>query len=163
MAAFEVVRTVSTRLYRFPQPHPLVVINSTFQSCDRLHWGTLLPDAELFHVSDRTCGIAQITSALAGRDDILSLHIVSSGYPGGLYLGNTELNLNTFCQHTFSLQLWAATLRESRQDFVTIGASASNRPQLYLHVAQLAEGDAGQEFFTKLQTIVGSEIAISRF
>ena len=55
-------------------------------------------------------GIAQITSILAERSEIYTVHIISHGSPGCLYLGNTVLNLENLQDYASELTQWANAL-----------------------------------------------------
>ncbi|WP_413162054.1 cadherin domain-containing protein [Capilliphycus salinus ALCB114379] len=91
--------------------------------------------------SDRD-GIEQITACLFTRPNIESVHIVSHGSPGCLYIGNTQLNLNTFERYANLLQTWSAS-------------------EIVLYGCHLACGDAGAEFIEKLHKLTGADIAAS--
>jgi Ca2+-binding RTX toxin-like protein len=60
-----------------------------------------------------------------------------------LYLGNTQLSLNTFNRYASQLQKW-------------------NVANLLLYGCNVAAGDAGAEFIAKLQALTGAEIAASK-
>ncbi|MDJ0713196.1 MAG: DUF4347 domain-containing protein [Prochloraceae cyanobacterium] len=50
--------------------------------------------------------IKQINNALHKFSNLNSIHIVSHGSPGCLYLGNTELSLNTLNRYAKDLKTW---------------------------------------------------------
>ncbi|HIK33829.1 MAG TPA: DUF4347 domain-containing protein, partial [Oscillatoriales cyanobacterium M4454_W2019_049] len=60
-------------------------------------------------------GIAQITQALRGRRDLSSLHIISHGFPGGLYSGSSILNINTIERYTWLLRSWGLSIAENAE------------------------------------------------
>jgi len=88
-------------------------------------------------------GIEQITEVL-NQKPYSTVHIVSHGSPGCLYLGNTQLSLATLAQYKSSLKTWF-----------------SPSPRLLIYGCNVAAGDAGEEFIAKLHKITGAEIAAS--
>ncbi|MGB7712286.1 MAG: putative Ig domain-containing protein, partial [Microcoleus sp.] len=79
---------------------------------------------------------------MAGEKDIEAIHILSHGAPGILYLGNTQLSLDTLSLYANQLQQW--------------GLTAS---QILLYGCSVAAGDAGAEFIEKLHLITGAAIS----
>ncbi|MGL5881167.1 MAG: DUF4347 domain-containing protein, partial [Xenococcaceae cyanobacterium] len=130
-------------------PANLVVIDSHVEDYQALAQGVL--SGIQVHILDANRdGIEQITEVLNQHEEIANLHIVSHGAPGCLYLGNTELSLDTLKQYTNQLKTWFS--------------SASGRtcsPALLIYGCNVAAGDAGAEFIAKLNQITGTEIAAS--
>jgi Domain of unknown function (DUF4347)/Bacterial Ig-like domain len=130
-------------------PTTLVVIDSHVEDYQALEKGVL--SGIQVHILDANRdGIEQITEVLNQHEEIANLHIVSHGAPGCLYLGNTELSLDTLEQYTNQLKTWFS--------------SASGRtcsPTLLLYGCNVAAGDAGAEFIAKLNQITGTKIAAS--
>ncbi len=60
-----------------------------------------------------------------------------------MYLGNTQLSLDTFNRYATQLQQWDVA-------------------NLLLYGCNVAAGDAGAEFIAKLHTLTGAEIAASK-
>ncbi|MEC4883377.1 MAG: DUF4347 domain-containing protein [Scytonema sp. PMC 1070.18] len=89
-------------------------------------------------------GVAQITDVLSQYSEVESVHIVSHGSPGTLYLGNSELSLKTLEFYADQLKNWF-----------------SSSPHLLLYGCQVAAGDAGAEFLTKLHQLTGASISAS--
>ncbi|MEC4819754.1 MAG: DUF4347 domain-containing protein, partial [Scytonema sp. PMC 1069.18] len=89
-------------------------------------------------------GVAQITDVLSQYREVQSVHIVSHGSPGTLYLGNSELSLNT-------LELYADQLKNC----------FCLSSHLLLYGCQVAAGDAGTEFLTKLHQLTKASISAS--
>ncbi|MFN6440948.1 MAG: DUF4347 domain-containing protein [Nostoc sp. DedSLP01] len=87
-------------------------------------------------------GVEQITQTLLQRPKVESVHIVSHGSPGCLYLGNTQLSLSSLERYTQQLQTWLC-------------------PILILYGCKVAAGDAGEEFLQKLHQLTGANIAAS--
>ena len=68
-----------------------------------------------------------------------TLHLISHGAPGTLYLGNSTLELSNIEQYRPQLQKW-------------------NIPHLYIYGCKVAAGDAGEEFLQKLHQLTGAQI-----
>jgi len=68
-----------------------------------------------------------------------SLHIISHGSPGRLYLGNSTLELNNLEQYRPQLEKWGIA-------------------HLYIYGCKVAAGDAGAEFLQKLYQITQTQI-----
>jgi len=90
-------------------------------------------------------GIDQITTALKRYHPVTSLHVIAHGTPGCLYLGNTELSLDTVADYADSLQLWLPFPNST----------------LVLYGCRVAAGDAGSEFMERLHQLTGAAIAAS--
>nr|RNJ70892.1 MAG: DUF4347 domain-containing protein [Leptolyngbya sp. IPPAS B-1204] len=71
-----------------------------------------------------------------------SLHIVSHGAPGCVYLGNSQLSLATIHRYANQLRNWPVS-------------------SLLLYGCNAAAGDAGEEFLAKLHRTTGANIAAS--
>ena len=87
--------------------------------------------AEVFVLDAAADGIEQISQVLQQRQDVGAVHIVSHGAPGCLYLGNTQLSLDSFNRYATQLQQW-------------------NASSVLLYGCNVAAGDAGEEFLAKL-------------
>ncbi len=87
-------------------------------------------------------GVEQITQILLQRHKVESVHIVSHGSPGCLYLGNIQLSLSSLERYTQELQIWFSQ-------------------SLILYGCNVAAGDAGEEFLQKLHRLTGATIAAS--
>jgi Ca2+-binding RTX toxin-like protein len=113
------------------------------------------------HILDSTRdGIAQITKILthvAKGDKAIapvdSIHIVSHGAPGCLYLGNTPLNLDTLDRYASDLRTWFSSDKSLSEP--------CSSPSLLLYGCNVAAGDAGAELIDRLHKITGAEIAAS--
>ncbi|WP_169216585.1 FG-GAP-like repeat-containing protein [Brasilonema sp. UFV-L1] len=105
------------------------------------------PGIEVIVLDGQADGVAQITTALQARPQMSSIHIVAHGTPGCLYLGNSQLSLDTLDQYSAQLQTWF---------------SLCSNPQLHLYGCQVAAGDAGAEFLSQLHELTGASIAASQ-
>lgn len=103
----------------------------------------VISTAEVFVLDKTVDGIEQINQVLQQRRDVDAVHIISHGSPGTLYLGNSQLSLDTFNRYANQLRQW----------------DVSN---LVLYGCNVAAGDAGEEFIAKLQDLTGAEIAASK-
>ncbi|MEH2277675.1 MAG: DUF4347 domain-containing protein, partial [Nostoc sp.] len=121
----------------------LLFIDATVNDIETLLQGAL-PGIEAHVLSGEQDGVAQITHILQHRPEVNTLHIVSHGSPGCLYLGNSQLSLDTLNIYTSQLQSW------SRDELTLI-----------LYGCNVATGDAGEEFVNKLHQLTGSNIAAS--
>jgi Domain of unknown function (DUF4347)/RTX calcium-binding nonapeptide repeat (4 copies) len=90
--------------------------------------------------------IQQITQTLQ-QGNYQEVHLISHGSPGCLNLGKTKLSLDTLEKYTSDLKTWFS--------------AASSSPTLLLYGCNVASGDAGSEFITKLQHLTGANIAAS--
>jgi|GEM_PF-474661 Ca2+-binding RTX toxin-like protein len=129
-------------------------------------------------------GIEQITRILANYPEITTLHLISHGAPGCLFLGNTQLNLETLEGYTTQLQSWFALLGDPPS--VPLGKGETSEccasfklgdlgeslkvplfkgdfgGSLLLYGCKVAAGDSGVEFIHKLHNITQANIAASR-
>ena len=110
----------------------------------------------MFLNSDRN-GIEQITEVL-NQKPYSTVHIASHGSPGCLYLGNSQLNLDTLNKYQQELATWL-----SSSSFIPdpLCEAVSFRASLLIYGCNVAAGDAGEEFIDKLHNITGAEIAAS--
>jgi len=121
--------------------YKVVFIDSTVADHQTLASGAM-NGAEVIILNPEQNGIAQITDYLSKNAPVDSIHIVSHGEPATLYLGNTTLSLNNLNNYQEHLSKWSAKA-------------------IYLYGCNVAVGDAGEEFVTKLHEITGASIAAS--
>jgi hypothetical protein len=126
-------------------PSTIVFIDSAVDDYQSLVDGAI-PEAEVIVLDSTQDGVAQITEVLQGRTNIAAIHIVSHGSPGCLYLGNTQLSLDTLEHYATQLQTWTTLLTSS---------------SLLLYGCNVAAGDAGEEFVAQLRQLTGANIAAS--
>ena len=111
----------------------------------------VIPEARVIVIGSQADGIKEITQIL-NSSYCQEIHIISYGSPGCLYLGNSELSLNTLIQHTSKLKSWF------NRSFPN---SDINPPRLSLYGCNVATGDAGEELVTKLNKIIGAKVTAS--
>jgi Domain of unknown function (DUF4347) len=90
-------------------------------------------------------GIEQITELLKFHADVDSLHLISHGASGCIYLGNAQLTLETIDRYAWDLQNWFT-------------ASA---PTLLIYGCNVAAEEIGKEFISRLHQLTGAAIAAS--
>ncbi|MCY7285028.1 MAG: DUF4347 domain-containing protein, partial [Cyanobacteria bacterium CAN_BIN43] len=122
----------------------LVVIDSGVADFQLLA-ESVVNGAALLVLDPHRDGIQQITEAQQHYGSNI-LHIVSHGAPGCLYLGNTELSLDTLDRYTEQVKRWFETSREA---------------ELFLYGCNVAAGDAGEEFLSELHHLTGASLAAS--
>jgi hypothetical protein len=96
--------------------------------------------------------IKQITQTLQ-QGNYQEVHLITHGSPGCLNLGNTQLSLDTLQDYTPDLKTWFS----SDAHLSVSGLSCT----LLIYGCNVASGDAGAEFITKLQQLTGADIAAS--
>ena len=87
-------------------------------------------------------GVEKIMLTLHEHHSRQRIHIIAQGYPGCLYLGNTQLSLDTLDRYGWDLQTWSVS-------------------QILLSGCNVTAGDAGSEFISKLQQLTGANIAVN--
>ncbi|NEO54934.1 MAG: DUF4347 domain-containing protein [Okeania sp. SIO3B5] len=120
----------------------LVFVDAGVENYQQLFDG-VVAEARPFILHTATDGIQQIDQILQQYPGQKTVHIISHGAPGCLYLGNTQLSLDT-------LQLYAPQVQQWDID------------HLLLYGCHVAAGDAGEEFVSKLQSLTGANIAASK-
>ncbi len=98
---------------------------------------------EIFLLDAARDGVEQITQLLHSRDVRPTvLHLVAHGAPATLYLGSTELSLNSLDQYADQLKFWPIE-------------------ELHLYGCNVASGDAGEEFIEKIRHLTQANVAAS--
>ncbi len=103
----------------------------------------VIPEVATVILSPNQDGIEQISAFLQQNPQITTIHLVSHGAPGCLYLGNCQLNLTNIYDYRQQLQNWAKINR------------------ILLYGCQVAAGDAGEEFIEKLHQLTGATVMAS--
>ncbi|WP_049897881.1 DUF4347 domain-containing protein, partial [Microcystis aeruginosa] len=103
----------------------------------------VIPGVATVILSANKDGIEQISAFLQQNPQITTIHLVSHGAPGCLYLGNCQLNLTNIYDYRQQLQNWAKINR------------------ILLYGCQVAAGDAGTEFIEKLHQLTGATVMAS--
>ncbi|MFN5954198.1 MAG: DUF4347 domain-containing protein, partial [Dolichospermum sp.] len=119
----------------------IVFIDASLSDYHTLQAG-IIEGVKTVIISPEQNGIEQISQILQQHPHITTIHILSHGAPGCLYLGNSQLNLTNIHNYTQQLQQW--------------------QPQnILLYGCNVASGDAGAEFIHKLHQITKATISAS--
>ncbi len=128
----------------------IVFIDSAVPNYDTLVQ-KVTPEARAIIIGSQTDGIKAITQILV-NSNCQEVYIVAQGYPGCIYLGNSELSINTLIQYSLELQSWFIDHKLPNLDIL---------PKLSLYGCNLASGDVGEEFITKLSQITTAKVVAS--
>ncbi|MEM9449332.1 MAG: DUF4347 domain-containing protein [Cyanobacteria bacterium P01_E01_bin.6] len=130
----------------------LVVIDPGVDSYQMLLDG-VVDGAELFVLDSNRDGVQQITEIFQTLNSQIqngiSLHIISHGSPGTLYLGNRELSLSTLALYAEDLTSW----------FNPKSKIQNLKSELFLYGCNVAVGDAGAEFVQFLASLTGAYVS----
>jgi hypothetical protein len=119
----------------------VVFIDASVSDYQTLQIG-VIAGVETVILSPNQNGIEEITDFLQQHPQITTIHIVSHGSPGCLYLGNSQLNLENISKYADLLQHWQSE-------------------SILLYGCNVAAGDAGEEFIRKLHEITNATISAS--
>lgn len=145
MSSVSTIPAISRGHARSRLARQLVVIDSGIHELSSLIADVQSDSSVLVLDRDRD-GIVQITEFLKSAPSISSLHIVSHGASGNLYLGNAQLNLGTLDVYLDQLKSWGDNLQ---------GAD------LFLYGCQVAAEGMGELFIQQLHRLTGANIAAS--
>gem|GEM_PF-5106202 len=120
----------------------LVIIDSKVTD-PRILAAGVISGAKVKILDSRRDGIAQITKILRETPPVHSLHIVAHGSPGCLYLGNSQLSLDTLADYNATIKTWSL-------------------PSILLYGCNVAQGDVGATFLSKLQQLTKAQIQASK-
>lgn len=127
----------------------IVFIDAKFPGCNTIVQ-QVVPEARVIIVNSQADGIKEITRIL-NSSSCEEVYLIGYGSPGCLRFGNSELSINTLIQYERELQSW----------FGNFSAQNHDSPRLYLHGCNVASGDVGDEFITKLKRMTGAIITAS--
>ena len=102
---------------------------------------------EVVVIDSRRDGLAQVDAALAGRENIAALHIISHGADGVLLLGDRPLDSAAIASRAAELTAWRQAL----------GADAD----ILLYGCDIGAGPGGLELVQTLATLTGADVAAS--
>jgi len=83
----------------------LLFIDAAVDDIQTLVDGTQ-PGVSLVVLDPQRDGLEQITAILCSQPEVSDIHIVAHGAPGCLYLGRTELSLETLSHYAPMLTAW---------------------------------------------------------
>ncbi|AUB34548.1 Ca2+-binding protein, RTX toxin-related [Nostoc flagelliforme CCNUN1] len=146
--------TISTRITTYPTQdlhekipaNRLVFIDPKVENYQTLIAG-VLPNTSVVVLDNDQDGIEQINQVLASHRGVNSLHIVSHGAPGRVYLGNSQLSNETLNRYAAKLMGWANAL--------------SADAQLLLYGCEVAQTEQGMAFVQRLSELTGAVVAAS--
>jgi hypothetical protein len=92
-------------------------------------------------------GVEQITQVLAEQDQLDSLHLLSHGMPGKVFLGTSELSLDNLDEYSQAIARWS--------DAFTTDA------EILLYGCEVAADTQGQQFVQQLSRLTHTDIAAS--
>ncbi|MEO0942019.1 MAG: DUF4347 domain-containing protein, partial [Cyanobacteria bacterium J06642_12] len=128
----------------------LLFIDSSVQDAEVLLQG-LKSGVKAIALDPQRDGVIQITEVLREYRWVETVHILSHGSPGCLYLGNTKLDLQSLDTYSWALTAWFERSLPKRDE----------SPSVVLYGCNVAAGDAGEEFLSKLNNLTGAHIAAS--
>ena len=108
---------------------------------------SLSADSEWYLLDATQDGLEQMQRVLECRTALDSIHVVSHGSAGTLYLGSTVLN--------------SGNLHSYESQFRSIGASLTTTGDILLYGCNVAQGTAGAGFVDALARITGADVAAS--
>ena len=136
----------STREIVFVDP-ALQEVDILLQQLGLSDTGGVRDGVEIIRLNAVQDGVQQITDALAGREAVSGIHILSHAGPGNLRLGSTSLNSANLADYAGSFAAWRAAMTADA-DILLYGCSVAN-------------GEAGTEFIGELARLTGADVAAS--
>jgi VCBS repeat-containing protein len=127
-------------------PSHIVFIDSTIENYSILR-ESFQGHAEVVVLDATQDGIAQISQALAQRQQVSSVQILSHGSNGVLQLGRTTLTANNLEDYSDALGSWSAALTEDAD--------------ILLYGCNVAADPVGQSFVQQLGDLTGADVAAS--
>lgn len=128
-------------------PHSLVVIDPGVEAYEQLAAG-VLPGVEVVVLDPDEDGIVQISEHLLRQQQrVTSLHLVSHGEPGRVWLGATCLGLQNLMHYARQIHRWSYALAESAEVFI--------------YGCSVARERRGQIFVQQLSRLTGASVAAS--
>lgn len=124
----------------------LVFIDPNISDYEQLIAG-VKPDLDVVLIDDQVDGISQITQALLSRKGLSSLHIVTHGAAGKLWLGDGLVSSSTLNQSREALHSWTVALAPDAD--------------ILLYGCHVAAEDVGERFVQLLSLLTGANIAAS--
>ena len=126
----------------------LIIVDSNVIDYETWLSGLNLADVEIRVLESGSDGLEQIADYLRQSSTPFdTLHVVSHGREGGLYLGDTLLTLST-------LEAYQARL-------IQIGQGLTPNGDILLYGCSVASGDEGVQFIQILSVLTGADIAAS--
>ncbi|MEM1169982.1 MAG: DUF4347 domain-containing protein [Cyanobacteria bacterium P01_H01_bin.35] len=124
----------------------LLFIDSKVKNYDRLI-SQVNPQTKIVILQPNQNGIDQISKSLGEYLNVDTVHIISHGAKGTLYLGNSILKNDNIHLYFESIQQW--------------GKDLSAKAEILIYGCQVASGKEGKEFVRQLHQLTGANIAAS--
>ncbi|MGL5880487.1 MAG: DUF4347 domain-containing protein, partial [Xenococcaceae cyanobacterium] len=124
----------------------LVVIDPRVEDYQLLERG-VVENSEVLLLNLKEDGIVQISKAIATRDDIASIHIISHGEPGSFQLGSIALDRENIDTYADYLQQWSN--------------SSTNLLEILIYSCNVAKGKKGLELIDRISQLTKGEVAAS--
>ncbi|MGH3805798.1 MAG: DUF4347 domain-containing protein, partial [Pseudonocardiaceae bacterium] len=124
----------------------VVFVDTTVENYAELLTG-ISPFAEVIILDSGRDGIQQISAALAGRENLQAVHILSHGTDGAVRLGNLWLQDSNLDQYADAIAGWATAL--------------SADADLLIYGCNLVSSEVGRSFVTALSGLTGADVAAS--
>ncbi|MFP4219755.1 MAG: DUF4347 domain-containing protein [Phormidium sp.] len=105
------------------------------------------PQTQVVVLDPETDGIETITETLSGVQNLDSIQILSHGSAGSLSLGDAQLNDDTLADYAEQIRGWKSALADGGD--------------LLLFGCDVAAGDAGQTFVSRIAELTGADVAAS--
>jgi hypothetical protein len=105
------------------------------------------PDVEVITLDSQHDGITQISDALAGRNDVSAIHLITHGTAGDLQIGDSSLNAATIATYANDIENWKNAL-------------ASNA-DILLYGCDFASNDVGKQLTGVISDLTGANVAAS--
>ncbi|MEG4535342.1 DUF4347 domain-containing protein, partial [Microcoleus sp. D2_18a_D3] len=126
------------------KPTEIVILDPTIPDSQHLISG-IQPDTATYILQSQPDAVEQIATILAQHRGIETLHIITHGDSGNLYLGTTELNSSNIHNYSHQLQQWRNSLTDNAN--------------IILYGCSVAAGDRGHQFLTQLHQLTGANIS----
>lgn len=124
----------------------LVVVDTTIENYETLI-ENLSDDTEILFLEGDKDGLDQIANYVEGRDSISSIHVLSHGESGEIRLGNSSITSDT--------------LTDRADTFARIGEALTEDGDILLYGCDIAGGEAGIDFVSRLAMATGADVAAS--
>ena len=128
----------------------IVFIDSSISNCEDIAQKVIFT-ARAIIIGSEDDGVEEISKIL-NASNCSEIHIFSSGFPGCIYLGKSELSLNTFATYYLLIKKWF--------NHNKLLKSGNYIRHIYIHSLNLNIGDSGEEFIIKLGQITGAKVDI---
>ena len=96
-------------------------------------------------IDDDEDGIARLSAALAERQDLSAVHLVTHGAAGAIQLGSSSLDSNALLARAPEIAAW--------------GSALSADGDILIYGCEVAEGSAGRQFIDQLAALTGADVA----